>query len=152
MTVCSKYSWWMLKILMMNAQNTHTEQPMSQPSGWDMCCFSWVWSPIWTIAVQHPNSCCYDAGCLMANIWISVIQQLIHCDLVRQYGFVHLNENWTRYGLLWWQAITWTTADLFSIGQNFIKILITIHKFHSTKCIWKCHLQNITHFVLTSMC
>ena len=53
-------------------------------------------------------------------------------------------------GLLpvWHQSITWTNDDLLSIGSlgtNFSEIEIKI--FHSWKYIWKCHLQNGSHFV-----
>ena len=48
----------------------------------------------------------------------------------------------------WFHAITWTNADLLSIdpeGTNFSAIRIGIH-FLSTKWIWKCHLQIVSHF------
>ena len=51
------------------------------------------------------------------------------------------------------QAIIWTSDDLLSIGPqgtNFSKILIKVLKF-SIKCIWKCHLQNGSHFIQGSM-
>ena len=49
------------------------------------------------------------------------------------------------------QAITWTNAGILLIGPlgtNFSEILIEIHiHFHSRKCIWKCRLENVSHFV-----
>ena len=53
------------------------------------------------------------------------------------------------------QAITWTNADLISIGSlgtNFNKISIEITKYSCKKLYLKHHLQDIIHFVHTSMC
>ena len=50
------------------------------------------------------------------------------------------------------QAITWTGAGIVWIallGTNFSQILIDIENFHSRKCIWKCHLQNLQPFYLS---
>ena len=50
------------------------------------------------------------------------------------------------------QAIIWTSDGILLIGllgTNFSEIEIY---FLLTKCIWKCHLENGSHFVSASMC
>ena len=54
----------------------------------------------------------------------------------------------------WRQAIIWTNAGFLSTGSlgiNFSGIWVEIVKFSLKKCIWKCRLQNVGHFVWTSM-
>ena len=46
------------------------------------------------------------------------------------------------------QAIVWTNAGILLIGPFYRNWFF----FHSRKCIWKCRLQNGSHFVSTSMC
>ena len=54
------------------------------------------------------------------------------------------------------QAIIETNAGLLIIrplGRNLCEILIKKAKqFHSRKYIWKCRLQNVVHFLSTSIC
>ena len=53
-----------------------------------------------------------------------------------------------------WQAIIWTNAGILlirNLGTNFNEIL-TVVRFHSRKCIWKCFLRNGVHFVSASLC
>ena len=51
------------------------------------------------------------------------------------------------------QAIIWTNAGISLIGPNSIGIIIEIHTFSfKKKCIWKCHLENGSHFVSALMC
>ena len=53
------------------------------------------------------------------------------------------------------QAIIRTNAGKLLIGPlgtNLSEILSEIHTFSSRKCVWKCRLRNVVHFVLTSMC
>ena len=53
------------------------------------------------------------------------------------------------------QAIIWTNAGISSIklfGTNFTDNGIGIDTFSSRKCIWKCCLENSSHFVSASMC
>ena len=53
------------------------------------------------------------------------------------------------------QAIIRINAGILLIGpwgNNFSQMLINIHTFLFTKCIWKCHPENGGHFVSTSMC
>ena len=53
-----------------------------------------------------------------------------------------------------YQAITWTNVDLSSIaplGTNLGDIWIKTFLL-STKCIWQCHLQIVSHFVMASLC
>ena len=39
------------------------------------------------------------------------------------------------------------------LGTNWSQILFwKLEKFHSRKCLWKCHLENVAHFVSASMC
>ena len=48
------------------------------------------------------------------------------------------------------QAIIWPIAGILLFrpsGTKFSKILIKFKRYHSRKCIWKCHLQNGGHFV-----
>ena len=52
------------------------------------------------------------------------------------------------------QAIIWTNAGILLIGPlgtNFSEISNKLH-FHSQKCVWKCRLRNVFHFVTSSMC
>ena len=52
------------------------------------------------------------------------------------------------------QAITWTNANLLSIGPlgtNFCEIRIKMQNFHLRKCIWRCCLRNGGHFVQGEM-
>ena len=53
------------------------------------------------------------------------------------------------------QAIIWTNAGILSnrpSGTNFSEILIEIHTFSFKNiCIWKCRLENGSHFVSSSM-
>ena len=52
------------------------------------------------------------------------------------------------------QAITWTNADLLSIepfGRKLREIESKFIAFHLRKCIWKCHMQNVCHFVQMDM-
>ena len=52
---------------------------------------------------------------------------------------------------VWSQVITWTNDDLLQITPletNFSGIQIQLHTYLlSKKYIWKCHLQNVSHFV-----
>ena len=53
------------------------------------------------------------------------------------------------------QAIIWTNAGIllnWTIETNFSEILIQIHTFSNKKMHLKCHLENVCHFVLASMC
>ena len=53
------------------------------------------------------------------------------------------------------QAFIWTNDGILLIGPlgtNFREILIEIHMVSLIKFIWKCHLQNVGHFVSASMC
>ena len=53
------------------------------------------------------------------------------------------------------QGIIWTNAGILLIvplGTNFSEILIETHTFSLKKCIWKCRLENGSHFVSASMC
>ena len=55
------------------------------------------------------------------------------------------------------QAIIWTSAGILLFGPsetNFSEFLIEIHTFSFTKmkCIWKYRVENVGHFVSTSMC
>ena len=52
------------------------------------------------------------------------------------------------------QAIIWTSTGLLSIwpsGTNFSEIWIKIPRFSIKKCIWKCCLQNGSHFEPATM-
>ena len=44
------------------------------------------------------------------------------------------------------QWVNWT------FGKNFIEILNKIQHFSDQNSVWKCHLQNDSHFVSVSMC
>ena len=53
------------------------------------------------------------------------------------------------------QAIIWTNAGIlliWTLGANFIEIIIKIHTFSLGKCFWKCCLENSAHLVSASMC
>ena len=53
------------------------------------------------------------------------------------------------------QAIIWANAGILlmeHVGTSFSEIFIQFKHFHPGKCIWKCHLQNGSHFVSASMC
>ena len=54
------------------------------------------------------------------------------------------------------QAINWINAGVLligPIGTNLSEILIPIITFlFKKKCIWKCRLENVGHFVLALMC
>ena len=71
-------------------------------------------------------------------------------------SMTQVSQHWFR----WWlctircQAITWTNADLSIQPQENIsmKSYSKFRHFHSRKIIWKCHLQNVSHFVVASMC
>ena len=55
----------------------------------------------------------------------------------------------------WRKAIIWTIAVILLIGPsgtNFSKILIEMYTFSYKKCIWKCRLENGSHFISASMC
>ena len=53
------------------------------------------------------------------------------------------------------QAIILTNAEILLIGHlgtKFSKILIEFYTFSFKKWIWKCRLENGSHFVSPSMC
>ena len=55
----------------------------------------------------------------------------------------------------WHQAIVWTNAGIVlirTLGTNVSEILIKIHTFSFTKCIWKCRLRNDGKCVSAPMC
>ena len=55
---------------------------------------------------------------------------------------------------VWHQTITWTNADLLSIGRlgtYFSETLIKIQYFLLKKMYFKCRLQSGVHFVQTSI-
>ena len=56
---------------------------------------------------------------------------------------------------IWCQVIIWTNIDLLSarIWDIFqLSVIPILINFHAIKYIWKCHLQNINHFVRDPMC
>ena len=53
------------------------------------------------------------------------------------------------------QAIIWTDAGILSIRtkeQTSVKFQSQFKHFISRKCVWKCRLENVGHFVSVSMC
>ena len=74
--------------------------------------------------------------------------ELSHCGLVMLYGVMH-HGNLVYIDLgnglspAQGHAIIWTNADLMIYQSKY--------NFHTQKLIWKCHLQNICHFVQASM-
>ena len=80
---------------------------------------------------------------------------LTHCGLVTPYGVNTLVGICWSNGLspLWCQAITWTCADLLSLGQTSVNFFYQNTKhFFEKQCIWKHALQNGGHFAQASMC
>ena len=57
---------------------------------------------------------------------------------------------------VWNQAITWTNADLVSMGPIEANIsacfFIKFINFSLKTYIWRCVQQNVTHVVQTSLC
>ena len=81
---------------------------------------------------------------------------------VQRVNSLWLNDNLINIGPgsgllpVWHQTITWTNVDCFHTQTPAnISGRETESKFRtflSRKCLWKCHLQNVNHFVPASTC
>ena len=69
----------------------------------------------------------------------------------------NLGHHWFRWWLVTWSVpshylnqcciiVNWTLRN-----KNSVKLYSKFKYFHSGKCIWKCYLENVSHFVSASM-
>ena len=86
-----------------------------------------------------------------------MISFLTHCGVVTSSGIQDAGHHWFRYCQLfiWCQVITRTNVIFLSIAPKGTKFSATF--FQNTNIffqaiVFKCHLQNVSHFINAPMC
>ena len=101
---------------------------------------------------------CIQAVCVLWW-WAFCIFLSTHRSLVLPYGIIKLGQHLGQQ-MAWCLISTKPSSPdhlliLMSIRPlraNFNEILIRIQTCSVKKCIWKCHLQNVSHFVQALAC
>ena len=103
--------------------------------------------------IFHYKKDTWGHGMGFHNQWL-IVDQVMACHLFRTQSQCWLIFNCTQ-NISEIQIKIINKAHLPSNGPhgtNCMKVESIYKTFHSTKCIWKCCLQNVCHFVSASMC